>query len=103
MVPDYTLPDYPIGYMGFMEAIRIIEEGTNCLEEWKRAWVYMIDTGHCWNLQGSLFGSPAAQLIENGDYHTWREELLSIDNQKTQSYLFKLVVNDELDSVLEEQ
>lgn len=49
-----------------VDYIMSYEEGTISKEDFLRMFSYLIKTGQAWSLQGSLYGRPAANLIESG-------------------------------------
>ena len=53
--------------MGTFEAVMIAEgeQEAEDYDEYLAAWQYLVDTGLCWQLQGS-FGRTAAAMIEAG-------------------------------------
>jgi hypothetical protein len=42
------------------------ENGTIRQEDFLQLFSYLIKTGYAWQLQGSIYGRPAASLIERG-------------------------------------
>jgi len=46
--------------------IMAYEDGSISKEDYLRMFAYLIKTGQAWSLQGSLYGRPAADLIESG-------------------------------------
>lgn len=48
-----------------LEAIMIIEDGEQELDELVEAWQFLLDTGLVWKLQG-WYGRTAVTLIEQG-------------------------------------
>jgi hypothetical protein len=59
---DYTFDLY--------RACGVVEgfEDSSGEEETIAAWQWLIDTGHCWHLQG-WYGRTAAELIQQGVCH----------------------------------
>jgi hypothetical protein len=53
--------------MDLYTAVMTIEEPSEETtdEDLRRAWQWLIDTGHCWSLQG-FYGRSAMRLIEDG-------------------------------------
>jgi len=53
--------------MDLLRAVELIENPSDDTpnEEILSAWQFMIDTGHCWELQG-FYGRTAMRLIEDG-------------------------------------
>lgn len=53
--------------MDLYTAVMTIEEPSEETtdEDLRRAWQWLIDTGHCWKLQG-FYGRSARRLIEGG-------------------------------------
>lgn len=48
-----------------LEAIMIIEDGEQELDELVEAWQFLLDTGLVWKLQG-WYGRTAALLVQQG-------------------------------------
>jgi len=48
-----------------LEAIEIIEDGEQELDELLEAWQFLLDTGLVWQLQG-WYGRTTMELIKNG-------------------------------------
>jgi hypothetical protein len=49
-----------------LEGITKYEEGNMSSEDLVKFFQFLVDEGHAWKLQGSLYGSVAMDLIEGG-------------------------------------
>ena len=72
--------------MTLSEAVRIVEEEENPdVEDYQKAWQYLIDTGTCWQFQG-WYGRTAVRLIEEGFCTPPKNENETKDTTKDPEY-----------------
>lgn len=64
--------------MDLLSAVNIIERDGSSEADIKKAWVFMVDSGHCWQLQG-WYQRTAHNLIEDGLIDNWRQKIAELE------------------------